>query len=219
MTSQQPSHDRVALIINWANQNQRMLIGVLAVLVLAAGGVWFAISAKQRREAFAVRALQSARAAMEAGNLPLAASDLSRLVQSYGGTPAADEATILLAQVRLSQGDAETAVAELQAALSGRLGEQFRAAAHGLLGGAYEQQGRMDEAGNAYLRAADLAWYDFLAAQYLTDAGRAFTAGGDTAQAASAYERLLAEHAKSPAATEARIRLAELRPSAPPSGK
>lgn len=218
MNSEQPSGDWLARVVHWARHNQRILIGFLAVVVLAAGGVWFAISARHRREAFAERALQSARAAMQADNLPLAASDLSRLVQSYGGTPAADEATILLAQVRLSQGDAATAVAELRAAISAGLGEQFRAAARGLLGGAYEQLGQMREAGGAYLEAADLAWYDFLAAQYLTDAGRAFAAAGDTARAASAYERLLAQHGESPAATEARIRLAELRPSSPGSG-
>jgi predicted negative regulator of RcsB-dependent stress response len=152
---------------------------------------------------------------VQAGNLPLAASDLSRLVESYSGTRAADEASILLAQVRLGQGEAQTAVAELRAAIAAGLEEQFLASAHGLIGAAFEQQGQMDGAADAYLLAADAAWYGFLAAQYLHDAGRALVAGGDTARAADVYERLLQDHPDSPGATEAQVRLAELRPSEP----
>lgn len=188
------------------------------MLALAAGGVWFAISAKQRREAFAARALTSARAAIQAENLPLAASDLSRLVQSYGGTAAADEASILLAQVRLSQGDAPTAAAELQTAIEKGLDEQYLASAYALVGAALEQQGQMVGAGEAYLRAGDAAWYDFLAAEYLNDAARAVLTAGDSARAAEIYERLLREYPDAPGATEAQVRLAELRPSEPSMG-
>lgn len=187
-------------------------------MALAAGAVWFAISAKQRREAFAARALGSARGAIQAGNLPLAASDLSRLVQSYGGTAAADEASILLAQVRLRQGEAPTAAEELQTAIEKGLDAQYLASAHGLVGAALEQQGQMKAAGDAYLQAGEAAWYDFLAAQYLNDAGRAMEAAGDSAMATQIYERVLREYPDAPSATEARVRLAELRPSQPSIG-
>ncbi len=204
--------------MEWVKTNRRGLIGALAVVLLGAGGVWFAISAKQRREAFATQSLMSARAAVQADNLPLAASDLSRLIQSYGKTKAGNEATILLAQVRLSQGDPQGAADGLRTALERGIAEQFEAAAHGLLGGALEELGEMREAAEEYLRAADASWYDFLAAQYLTDAGRTFAASGDTVRAASAYERLIQDHPESPAATEAQVRLAELRPTEPRVG-
>ncbi len=212
------AEDRATRALAWLQSNQRNLIGVAIVLAVAALGVWFAFAAKQRREAFAARSLSTARAAIQSGNLPLAASDLSRLIQTRGGTVAADEATILLAQIRLMDGDPERAVSELEAAISDRLRPQFQAPAHGLLGGALEQLGRLSEAGAAYERAAAAAWYDHLAAQYLTDAGRAYASAGDTATAAQVYERLLTSHPESPAATEARVRLAELRPSQPSSG-
>ena len=212
------AEDRATRALAWLQSNQRNLMGVAIVLAVAALGVWFAIAAKQRREAFAARSLSSARAAIQSGNLPLAASDLSRLIQTRGGTVAADEATILLAQIRLMEGDPERAASELEAAISGGLRTQFRAPAHGLLGGALEQLGRLSEAGASYERAANAAWYDFLAAQYLNDAGRAHAAAGDTATAAQVYERLLTSHPEAPAATEARVRLAELRPTQPTAG-
>ena len=219
MNSQgQSPPDRITLIVRWIKHNRRTLVGALAVIVIAAAGLWFAIATQRRREAFAERDLASARAAAQAGNLPLAASDLSRLIQSHAGTHASDEATILLAQVRLQQGDAQTVTTELRARIAEGLEDEYVAAAHGLLAGALEQLGSMGEAGEAYVDAADASWYDLLSAQYLNDAGRAFAAAGDTARAAAAYERLLADFSGSPAATEARVRLAELRPAEPSVG-
>ncbi len=213
MNTQRQSEDLATRILAWIKLNRRNLMGVAAVVALVAGGFWFALSAKQRREAFAARALTSARAAVQAGNLPLAASDLSRLVLSYGGTQAADEATILLARVRLTQGDAQTAANELRAAIAEGMEEQFLPSAHGLLGGALEQLGQSAAAGDAYSQAARVAWYDHLSAHYLNEAGRAYAAAGDTSRATQTYEQLLNEYSESPAATEARVRLAELRPS------
>lgn len=212
MATQQPASngDLVHKILGWIQENRRIMIGAAAVAAVLAGGVWFAISAQQRREAFAARSLATARAAAQAGNLPLAASDLARLIDSYGGTTAADEATILLAQVRLLQEQPEQAVAVLERALERGLDDQFHAAALGLLGGALEDLDRMSEAAQAYERAAQASWYDFLAAQYLIDAGRAHWSAGDTASAVAAYERIVSDFPDSPSALEAKVRLGEL---------
>jgi predicted negative regulator of RcsB-dependent stress response len=214
----QPTPDRATRILAWVGRNQRAVIGAVAASLLVAGGVWFALSAKVRREAFAARALESARTAIEAGNLPLAGSDLARLTQTYGGTQAGDEAAILLAHVRLRQGDPQAAATGLRAALESGLDRQFVASANALLGGAHEQLGQMREAAEAYERAAGAAWYEYLAAEYLADAGRAFAASGDTARAAASFERLLQQYPKSPSVGEARVRLAELRAEAPAPG-
>ena len=111
-----------------------------------------------------------------------------------------------------------TAVAELRAAIDAGLDEQYVASAHGLLGAALEQQGQMRDAADAYLLAADAAWYPFLAAEYLQDAARTLVAASDTARAVEVYERLLRDHPDSPSAVEGRERLAELQPSSAPSG-
>ncbi len=166
---------------------------------------------QRNKEAQAERSLNEARVAAQSGNLPLAASDLSRLVASHGGTVAADEAIILLAQVRLIQDQASLAAQELRGALSGGMARQFRAPAYGLLGTAEEQLGNMAAAGEAYERAAQESWYTFLTAQYLSDAGRVYWEARDTTRALRAYERVLSEFEDSPSSTEVRVRLGELR--------
>jgi predicted negative regulator of RcsB-dependent stress response len=203
--------DRAEQILEWAQKHRRPILGTAAAAVVIAIGVWFTIEYQRRKDAAAEQALNQARVAAQSGNLPLAASDLSRLIGSYGGTAAADQATIILARVRLAQGQAALAAEELRAALGSRLGNQFRASAYGLLGTALEEVGNLTEAGEAFEQAADAAWYAFLKAQYLTEAGRAFWAANDTTRAIAAYERVVRDFEGAPSATEARVRLGELR--------
>jgi TolA-binding protein len=194
-------------------ERRRELFLVAAAVMLVGGGLWFVQSAKSRREAFATRALQDAKSAISAGNLPLAASDLSRLVSNYGGTSAAGEAALLLGQIRLAQGEPERAIQELEAYLATDPGDRFRAAAYNLLGAAYEQAGRMREAAEAYERSSSVWPYAYLKAQVLLDAARAYRLSGDTAKAAASYERVIREFSEAPGALEAKLRLGELRPT------
>jgi len=197
-------------LVAWIRRNQRALIAAAAVVVIVAAGVWFVLAYRARKEEAAQTALEQARFATQSGNLPLAATDLSRIVATYGGTEAADEAVILLAQVRLLQNEATMAADELRKALDGGMASQFRAGAYSLLGAALENLGNMSEAGKAYEDAAGAAWYGFLSAQYLNDAGRAYTQAGDTSGAISAYRKVINEYSDSPSVTEAEVRLGEL---------
>ena len=203
--------DRGQQTVEWIAKYRRQVTGTLAAALVIAAGVWMTVQYQKNKQDQAERSLNEARVAAQSGNLPLAASDLSRLVASHGGTAAADEAIILLVQVRLIQDQPSLAAQELRAAISGGLETQFRAPAHGLLGTAEEQLGNMAAAGEAYERAAEESWYTFLEAQYLSDAGRVYWAAGDTTRALEAYERVLNEFEDSPSSTEARVRLGELR--------
>jgi TolA-binding protein len=197
--------------VEWVRKNRRAATAGGAAVVIVAAGAWFVLSAKARKETFAARALRDAQAAVAAGNVPLATNDLSRLVVSYRGTPAAQEAAILLGQLRLTQGAADSAIRELTAFAESGPSPRFLAAAQNLLGAALEQQGRFAEAGEAFQRAASVWPYDYLKAQALLEAGRAFRAAGDTARAAAAYARIVADYGDSPSAVEARLRLGEVR--------
>jgi len=197
--------------VAWMRKNRRAATAAGAAVVIVAAGAWFVVSAKARKASFAARALRDAQVAVAAGNLPLATNDLSRLLASYRGTPAAEEAALLLGQLRLTQGQADTAIGELTSFAESGPRPRFRAAAYNLLGTALEERGRFAEAGEAFQQAASAWPYDYLKAQALLEAGRAFRAGGDTARAAAAYERILADFSESPSALEARLRLGELR--------
>ena len=210
--------DVVVQIIEWFKRHRRVAITVVAVLAVAGASAWFVIAARRRKANFAARALQEAQSAVAAGNGALAMSDLSRLATTYGGTPAANEGAIFLGQLRLSSGQVDSAIVELQAFTESGPSPRYRAAAYHLLGAALEQKGRMAEAAKAYQQAADTWPYDYLRAQALLDAGRAYRAAGDSTQAVAAYERILRDFSKSPSATEAEVRLGELgHPSLPPS--
>ena len=208
--------DVVLQVIEWFKRHRRLAITIAAALAVIGGGIWFTIAARRRKANFAARALQEAQSAAAAGNAALAMSDLSRLTTTYGGTPAADEGAILLGQLRLGTGQADSAIRELQRFTQSNPPARYEAAGYHLLGVALEQAGRMADAGKAYEQAADAWPYEYLQAEALLDAGRTYRVAGDSASAVAAYERILHDFPKSPSVTEARVRLGELLHGGPP---
>jgi predicted negative regulator of RcsB-dependent stress response len=199
-------------VIQWVQQKQRYLTGVGLLLAVVAGGIWFTVSARERRERFAAGQLNQARAAVDAGNFQLAASDLSRLVTDYGATRAGQEGAILLARVQLQMGQPEVAVAQLRTLLSQNPAEQFVAQGQGLLGSALEQMGQFGAAADAFVQAANASRYELIKAELLLDAGRAATLAGDTERAASLYQRVIDEITEDAGSVSAaHVRLSELR--------
>jgi len=193
----------------WVKAHRQLSSWIAAIVFVA--GVLFVwnLSTQRRSEEIASRELQGARFAFENQNLPLAASELAKVVENYSGTNAADEARLLLANVRLLQGQPQQAVAVMKDYAPGA-GSAYRAQAYGLLGASFENMGRFREAGEAYENGSAAARLDFMKAQFLADAGRAWAVAGDTAKAVAAYQRILKDFAKEGAATEAKVRLGEL---------
>jgi tetratricopeptide (TPR) repeat protein len=201
----------------WAVQHVRALAyGAGAVVVLIAV-VWLYIVSQRRKEVFAEQALSAARADAEAGNLPLAANDLSRLVDRYGGTKAGDQAVVLLNEVRLIQGGTQVqlVVSDLRSFVRGRHSPYVLASAWSLLGGALEQENKYLDAAEAYGKASASATRDFLKAQYLLDRGRTLAIAGDSVQARAAYAQVIKDYGELGQAAEARVRLGELGGSPP----
>ncbi|MDF3052186.1 MAG: Tetratricopeptide repeat-like domain [Geminicoccaceae bacterium] len=194
----------------WYQNRQRHLIAGVAILAVLALVAWFVIASGKRKEEFAARSLNQARVAAEAGNLPLASSELQKLISAYQGTDAANEAVITLNQVRMINGQNELAVVGLREFLDRKPPEQYRTPASGLLAAALENSKRWVEAGNAYIQAANGAEVEYLKAKYLVDAGRAFREGGKTEDAVRAYRTVLEKYPKSASVTEAQVRLAEI---------
>ena len=196
-------------VLAWIRAHRQATNWVAAILIVAAVLIVWTASSTRRSEAIAGRQLQGARYAFDNNNLPLAASELARIIENYSSTNAAAEGRLLLAQVRLTQGQAPQAV-ELLKDWASSAGSSFRAQAFGLLGAAYENQGKPREAAEAYQNGAERARMSFLKAQMLADAGRAWAAAGDTTKAIAAYRRIVDDMPKEPAVTEATVRLGEL---------
>jgi outer membrane protein assembly factor BamD (BamD/ComL family) len=194
----------------WYEDHQRHIlvgVGVLAIIALVA---WFIVASGKRKEEFAARSLNQARSAAEAGNLPLASSELQKLIAAYKGTDAASEAVITLNQVRMVNGQSELAVVGLREFIDKKPPAQYLTPAYGLLAAALENSKKWVEAANAYTQASSTAEVEYLKATYLVDAGRAFREGGKSEEAARTYRTLLEKYPKSPSVTEAKVRLAEL---------
>jgi tetratricopeptide (TPR) repeat protein len=201
-------------VLEWTRTHKQATSWIGTVLVVGAVLMIWTASSTRRSEAIAGRQLQGARYAFDNQNLPLAASELARIIENYSGTNAAAEGRLLLAQVRLLQGQPQQAV-ELLRDFASSVGAAYRAQAYGLLGAAYENLGRQREAAEAYQNGAERARMDFLRAQMLSDAGRAWAAAGDTAKAIAAYRRIVDELPKEAAVTEAKVRLGELTKGTP----
>ena len=195
--------------VAWAAAHRQATTYAGVIVVLAAGLFWWNRLSTRRSEAIARDELLQARAAFESKNYPFAASELSKIAENYSGTMAASEATLLLGQARLLQGQAQQAVAVLEG-FAPRAHRAYRAQAYGLLGAAYENLGRPVEAAAAYMSGAEAAELGFLEAQLLSDAARAYVAAGNTAQALEAYRRIVGTLGETPSAPEARVRIGEL---------
>jgi tetratricopeptide (TPR) repeat protein len=196
--------------VPWYRDQKRLIVGAAVAVLLLGVVAWVIISSERRKEDFAARSLNQARAAAEAGNLPLASSELQRLIDTYGGTDAATEAVITLNQVRLINGQGELAAVGLREFIDGDPPAKYLAPAYGLLGTALENSKRPGEAAEAYRNASKAADIEYLKARYLIDAGRAFRAAGKPAEAQGSYRAIIDSFPEASSVTEAKVRLAEL---------
>ena len=193
----------------YRDRNRLAIVGGITVVVLALL-TWFLLTSNRRKEEFAQRSLNQARAAAEAGNLPLASSELQKVIQTYEGTDAATEAALTLNQVRMVNGQSELAAVGIRDFLASDPAEKYLAPANGLLGAALENAKRFADAGAAFEKASASATLEYLKARYLVDAGRAYRAGGKDPQAIAAYRTVIQKYPESSSFTEAQVRLAEM---------
>src|SRR5947208_10898053 len=199
---------RLTGLVQWIRGHRQasgyvgILVGLGAVLF-----VWNLWSTRTAERSAGAR-LEQARLAVDSRNYKRAASELSQVVENYAGTRAAQEATILLAQAYLGQGQSQQAIALLKRFAPGA--GAYQAQAYGLLGAAYENVAHPKDAADAYQRASEAARFPFLRAQFLSDAGRAWVAAGDTTRALAAYRAISEGADSSGAAIEAKVRIGEL---------
>jgi tetratricopeptide (TPR) repeat protein len=215
-TGQAPESDILRTVVEWIKRHRQGAAWTAAVLALAAILFGWNLLGQRSAERNAGERLEQGRLALGSKNYALAASVLSQVVENYAGTHAAQEGNILLAQVRLAQGQTAQAT-ELLKRFAPSADRDFQAQAYGLLGASFENGERAKEAAQAYQLAADKALYPFLRAQYLSDEARAALAVGDTAQALTAYRTIVQKLDSTTTAGEAKVRIGELTKGAAPA--
>jgi tetratricopeptide (TPR) repeat protein len=206
-----PPDDGAAIhsFFEWVKRHRQLATTAAVVVVLGGALGWWNVVSRNRVEASADEGLGQARLAFESHNYPLAASELSQIVENYSGTRAASQANLLLGQVRLYQGQNQQAI-DLLKRVAPALGRDYKAQGYGLLGAAYENGRFWKESAGAYEDAAREARYPFLKAQFLSDAARVWLAAGDTTRAVAAYRTIVSGMDSTVTIGEAKVRLGEL---------
>ncbi len=131
---------------DWMQLHIRELLIALLVVIIAAGGVFLYRSASATQAAQAEQALVGPEQSLQAGNVPLAQSDLRRVMTRYANTQAAAQAAMLLADTYYRQGKYAEGVAALQQASTSGAAKPFGASIERLIADGYIQQGKAKEA-------------------------------------------------------------------------
>lgn len=197
-------------LMDWFNLHSREVIIAGVVVAVLAGGGWFYYRSQELKAERAEKAYFTAQRSVVAGNLPLAESDLKKMIGRYEGTPAAMQARIQLAQILFDQGKYQQGVDELKSgeASMGK-SEEFGPAVHLVMAAGLEQLKKYPEAAAEYEKAAKAARFDADRQRNMSLAAMAYLNGGNKAKAKEIWTELGAD-SKGVVAGEARVRLGEL---------
>jgi predicted negative regulator of RcsB-dependent stress response len=180
----------VERISYWARQNTRLLIfGGVAVVLVVLGTIYY-VDSQRRVEAEAAVRLGEVHQTIMTGNAPLAIRDLQAYLATFGGTRAAREARLLLADLLMGQDRPDEAIQAL-GRLHRDLDEPVGIAAAQVLAAAYEQLEQYDQAIDTYRRIARDARFEFQRRDALANAGRVALDTGQPALAAEFYDRVV----------------------------
>jgi predicted negative regulator of RcsB-dependent stress response len=196
-------------IMDWIRVNSRWIAIGAAIVVVAAGGWWVYTQSKIRKEQNAAQALFQAKQSVQAGNLVLAQSDLTKLVNRYDGTAAGAEGAMLLATIEYDQAKYQEGIQVLEKAVGGApapMEVQLRT----LIGDGYLSMKNAPSAAKEFERAADISTHELEKANQRAKAARAYMVGGDTAKARQIWADLAADEKVPTVAAEAKVRLGEL---------
>ncbi len=182
------------------------VIGLVAVV----GGGWFYTRSQSLKTERADRAYSSVEQSIASGNLPLAESDLRKMITRYEGTSAALQAELVLAQLMYQEGKYQNGIVALgKAASKLESSKDFASSAHLLLAAGYEQTRKFAEAAAEYEAAAKSARFDADGQRYQSFAAEDYLRAGRKDDAKRIWTVLGAD-SKGTVAGEARLRLGEL---------
>lgn len=212
MTKEELREDKVMTALkelgDIAKENSRALLIALLVLVAAIAAWIFFQQSRARAEENAAVSLYQAQQYYFSGRYSEALPLLESIVGQYGSTRAGKLAPLFLGNAKLAAGDAAGAQ-QAFAALDPGSDPLLVAAADRGKAAALADLGQLAEAGQLYLTAAGREGNPLAADDYMA-AGAALFDAGQRDEAKAAFQKVVDEHADSPRAAEARVRVAEI---------
>lgn len=206
----------------WAKRNSHTVSVGVVLLALGIAAALYYRSYRQDLHLQATQEFEQVQQLLGRGQPQAAQAELESFLERFGDTSFAVEARILLAQTQLQAGEPDEAVSTLQEA-AGRLRDPIDIQAAFLLGTAYEQAERWDEAEALYLDLAEDAEMTFQVREALAAAARIRARRENYAGAAELYRQVLDTYEEGASSDEAqeqvqgaqdrslyRLRLAEM---------
>ena len=195
-------------VTEWVMLHKRGVTWAVIALAIAVGGYWFYQRSQSIKAQRAEAAYFQARQSAAAGNLPLAVSDLQKVVNRYAGTRAGAQAGLSLAQALYDQKKFKEGIAALKNA-EAKAPEEFKASIHALQAAGYEELKDFISGAQEYKSGAAATRFPTDKAEYQAAAARDYMAAGKTAEAKAIWTEL-AKDESGPTAAEARVRLGEV---------
>lgn len=209
--------DSTESLPEWLKLHGRKLSIVLGAAVVIGGGIWLYMYASAEQSLRADAQLIQPERSLAAGNVPLAQTDLKRVIGRYKGTAAAAQASMLLAQTYYDQQKFTDGIAVLNEVPRHGGAAPFAAGVEALTAIGYSDATKYTDAAQHYLKAADLSRFSAQKSQYRATAARTYVVAGDTASAVKLWTDLAANESD-PYAPEAHLRLGELTVKPAPKG-
>ena len=193
---------------DWVLLHKRSVTWAVLALAAILAGFWFYQRSQSIKAQRAESAYFQARQSAASGNLPLAISDLQKVVTRYEGTRAGTQAAISLAEARFDQKKFKEGIATLKQ-VEAKAPDDFRPSIHILEAAGYEELKDFVAAAEQYNLAAKTTTFPVDKAKYRAAAARDYMAAGKTEDATRIWTEL-AKDESTPEAAEARVRLGEL---------
>jgi TolA-binding protein len=195
----------------WIQKHLNQVLLVAGGVVLVAIVVFFIFSSKAKRNQKAAELFGKATLEFQTGNASQAITDLHTVMEKYGGTEDAGQATFYLATVYFYAKDYARSQATFQ-----RFVEKYKdedplllASAQAGIAECQMENGEFQAAGDNYLKAVSSEPDGFLAPQYLFSAGRAYLKADQKERAKEVFKRLIDQYPDSKEAYKAKEQLAE----------
>lgn len=182
---------------DWMERNPKVIIGVVAVLVVVAAGFFGYRWWIDKQDKVAQQEMFQAVRYFEADSLDLAmkgtanVSGFETIISEYGMTPAGNLANYYAGVICLKQGKFALAEYYLKDFKSHDLLVQARA--YSLLGDAYMEQNKLDEAAKAYHEASTYKPNKYFTPAYLLKEALAYEKLNQNDKAIAAYDRIIKE--------------------------
>lgn len=199
----------------WQRHGKLVLALALTLAVLVAGWyVW--TSTRDRQRVRAEAAYFEAQQTMASGNTTAGRTGLQNVATRYADTPAGVQSTIFLAQLDFDEKKYAEGIRKLEQAAGRGAAKAYRSSIYGLVGSAYEEQGKWNEAATNFRRAAEEAQIETDRLTMRANEARIYTKSGRLEDARRLWSEM-AEDPSGPMAGEARVRLGELQAAPAPT--